>query len=142
MGYYSDCWTYPKEEIDELLEKAKAETYTKEQVDELIPKVEEKTGSITIGDTLICWGTHNFESVATAGANVDVTLQGEYADTDYAAIAVNSYYYDSYCDIVASQKTGKAITLWARAVSSTQTNVAVSWVTIGKKKTAAKKRSK
>lgn len=140
---YSDCWTYPKEKIDALITDTKSYTYSKEEIQELIPLVEEKIGSITIGDTLICYGTHKFDSVTTAGTSIDVSLPTgvEYNDS-FASIAVNSYYYDSYCDVVASKKTTKAITLWARAVSSTQTDVDVSWITIGKKKTSTKKKSK
>ena len=136
---YSDCWTYPKEKIDELINNAEQEaeefTYSKEQIDKKIPFVNNKNGGVIIGDCLICYGTHKFNSVATSASSIDVSFPNgfEYLD-DYAVIVTNSYYYDSYVDVVGSKNTSKKFTLWARAVNSTQSDVYISWITIGKVK--------
>lgn len=124
---YSDCWTYPKEVIDDKIKSV--EHSITEKISEAIT---EKESCIIIGDTAICYGVKTLASVTTSNLQEDITLPVTYKNDSYAVIVTNNTYYDSNVDVAGIPKSKTAFTLWAKAVSSTHTDAIISWMTIGK----------
>ena len=126
MAYYSDCWTYPKEAIDEKFKE------TNEKLKEIEKTISEDDSVVVIGNTAICYGVITLESVTTTNLQQDVELPVSYKDDEYAVIVTNNTFYDATMNVAGVPKNKDTFVLWAKAVSSTQTNAVISWATIGK----------
>lgn len=134
MTYYSDCWAYPKEVIDEKFKETDEKFDTiDDQLDALTP-ITEGASYVVIGDTAICYGVITLESVTTTNLQQDIKLPVSYKNGNYAVIVTNNTFYDSNLDVAGVPKNKNTFVFWAKAVSITQSNAVVSWATIGKTK--------